>query len=411
MSPSLSITLRRTLLTLAGFLCIAMSQAQIESLLGQTDYQLDSCETKKLNMEVASISFFKDNEFAGDIMKGYSLPGLWIAPQLTYQPLKNIRLEAGAHALIYHGTYKYPNYAYRDIAKWKGSEYQRGAHLLPLFRGQIALRNTNIIVGHLYGGQNHQLILPLYNPELNLTADPENGLQVLFDRKRFHFDAWINWESFIFENSTHQEAFIAGFSSRVHFTDPESKVNVYMPIQGIAQHRGGEQDTAFSVQTLMNGAIGLGVRWNLQNRIVKWMNFEADLMGYYQQAGNLWPFGGGSAQLFSAEAMFAYGLHLRADYFHSNQFISMLGSPYFGSVSTKNPGARFCGHPQTLHLALDYSRAFGKHYAIGAKVEAYYTNPGAMTTAEGVTTPGRTGINTSFGFYFRIQPSFLLKKF
>ena len=411
MYPSFSTSVRRTLLTVIGMLCFTLSQGQIETLLGRTDYMLDSCETRELNLEVGSISFFKDNEFAGNIMKGYSLPGLWIAPQVTYQPLKNIRLEAGAHALIYHGTYKYPNYAYRDIAKWKGSEYQRGAHLLPLFRGQIALHNTNIVVGHLYGGENHQLVLPLYNPELNLTADPENGLQVLFDNSRIHFDAWINWESFIFENSTHQEAFIAGFSSRFLLTKPTSKISVYLPIQGLAQHRGGEQDTAVSVQTLMNGAIGLGMRWNLQHKALKWLNFEADLLGYYQQAGTLWPFGGGSAQIVSAEAMFSYGLHLRADYFRSNQFISMLGSPYFGSVSTKVPGARFTDHPQTFHLALDYSRAFGKHYAIGAKVETYYTCPGNMSTADGENIASKSGLNTSFGFYFRIHPTFLLKKF
>lgn len=411
MFPYLSTTVRRALLTVFGLMCLIMSQAQTESLLGKSNYQLDTCQTRKLNLEVTSISFFKDNEFAGDIMKGYTLPGLWIAPQITYQPLKNIRLEAGAHALIYHGTYKYPNYAYRDIAKWKGSEYQRGAHLLPLFRGQIALHNTNIIVGHLYGGENHNLILPLYNPELNLTADPENGLQVLFDNSHIHFDAWVNWESFIFENSTHQEAFIAGFSSRFNLTKPESKINVYIPLEGIAQHRGGEQDTATSVQTLMNGAVGLGMRWNLNNRALKWLNFEADLMGYYQQAGTIWPFGGGSAQILSAEAMFKYGIHLRADYFHANHFISMLGSPYFGAVSTKHPGARFCDHPQTFHLALDYSRSFGKNYAIGAKVETFYTHPGNMLSAEGVMTPGKSGLNTSFGFYLRIHPKFLLKKF
>lgn len=411
MSPQSSTSRHRILLVFFCFLFGIVSHAQIESVLGKVDYQLDSCQTKQLRLEVDNTSFFKDNEFAGDIMKGYSLPGLWIAPQITYQPLNNIRLEAGFHALIYHGAYKYPNYAYRDIASWKGSEYQRGAHLLPLFRGQISLHNTNIILGHLYGAENHGLILPLYNPELNLTADPENGLQVLFDNSRMHMDAWINWESFIFDNSPHQEAFVVGLSSRFLLNKPTSKISVYLPIQGLAQHRGGEQDTAVSVQTLMNGAIGLGIRWNIQNKALKWLNFEADLLGYYQQAGDIWPFSGGSAQIFSAEALFAYNLHLRADYFHSNQFISMLGSPYFGSVSTKNIGAKFKGHPQTLHVALDYSRRFGKHYSFGAKVETFYTRPGNMTSATGVVTPSKSGFNSSFGVYFRMCPSFLLKKY
>ena len=393
-------------------LWLAMSSfAQIESRLFQDDYQIDSTETKDLRIKIDNANFFKDNEFAGDVMKGYSLPGLWVAPQITYQPLDNIHLEAGMYALMYHGAYRYPNYAYRDIASWKGSHYQKGAHILPLFRAQLGLRHTNIVIGHLYGGENHQLALPLYNPELNLTADPENGLQVLFDHRRLHLDAWINWESFIFDGSSHQEAFVVGLSSRFKFNDPQSRLHFYLPLQGLAQHRGGEQDTACSVQTLMNGAVGAGMRWNLNNRMVKWLNFEADLLGYFEQAGDIWPFKGGSAQVVSAEALFAHGLHVRADYFHSSRFISMLGSPYFGSVSTKHEGGKFEGHPQTLHLALDYSRTFGKYYSFGAKVETYYVMPGDLTMAEGEIKAGSSSFNTSFGVYFRISPSFLLKKF
>lgn len=374
-------------------------------------YAMDSTETRMLKLEVRNISFFKDNEFSGNIMKGYSLPGLWIAPVLTYQPLDNVRLEAGMHALMYHGAYKYPNYAYRDIANWKGKEYQQGAHLLPLFRAQVSWKNWNVVLGHLHDHESHGLILPLYNPELNLTADPENGIQVLFDNKFLHTDAWLNWESFIFEGSTHQEAFIVGLTNRIRLNSQDAKCHVYLPVQGVIQHRGGEQDTACSVQTLMNGAIGAGLRWNTNTRALKWLNFEAYLLGYSQQAGTLWPYMGGSAQLLSVEAMFAHRLHLRADYFHSNQFISMLGSPFFGSVSTKHPGARFDGHPQTLHLSFDYSHTFGKHYAFGIKAEAYYTRPGNMTAADGKITATKGNFNISYGAYLSICPSFLLKKF
>lgn len=389
----------------------ATVQAQVERAIVPPEYRLDSAQTRELRLKVDNLSFFKDNEFSGNIMKGYSLPGLWVAPRLTYQPLKNIRLDAGVHALIYHGTYHYPNYAYRDIAQWKGSEYQKGAHLLPIFRAQVAMRRCNIVIGNLYGAGHHRLLLPLYNPELNLTADPENGVQVLYDHPRLHLDVWVNWESFIFEGSTHQEAFIVGLSSRLNLNKPESRVHCYLPVQGVLQHRGGEQDTAFSVQTLINGAAGVGVRWNIGRKALKWANFETAALGYYQQAGDIWPYGSGGALLLSAEMMFAYNLHLRADYFRSYRFISLLGSPFFGSVSTKYPGARFDEHPHTFHVALDYSRKFGKHYAFGAKAETYYTRPGAMTDAEGKVTPGSNSFNSSFGVYFRIYPDFLLKKF
>lgn len=97
--------------------------------------------------------------------------------------------------------------AYQDIAHWKGDQYQKGFHALPWFRAQVALSDhVNIVLGDLYGAANHNLIEPLYNPELNMVADPEMGLQLLYNSRRFDLDVWVNWESFIFREDIHQEA-------------------------------------------------------------------------------------------------------------------------------------------------------------------------------------------------------------
>ena len=40
----------------------------------------------------------------------------------------------------------------------------------------------------------------------------------------------------------------------------------------------------------MNGAIGIGGVWNTGHRIFKNLNVELDATGYYQQAGEIWPF-------------------------------------------------------------------------------------------------------------------------
>ena len=96
--------------------------------------ELSADEKGQLAVAVDNISFFKDNEFEGEQARGYSLPGFWVQPRLTYQPLENVRLEAGFHALVYDGANKYPCYAYHDIGRWKGNQYQHGAHVLPFFR-------------------------------------------------------------------------------------------------------------------------------------------------------------------------------------------------------------------------------------------------------------------------------------
>ena len=270
--------------------CFLPATAQTNVLLGNTDYHLDSTQVKQLAIEADNISFFKDNEYAGHVLKGYSLPGFWLNLKGVYQPLKFLKLEFGAHGLVYSGAYKYPSYAYHDIAEWKGNQYQKGTHILPYFRTHLQLKSWNLVLGNLYGGMNHNLIAPLYNPELDLTADPEFGFQVLYDSPRFHFDAWVNWQSFIFDIDSHQEAFTVGMSSEYKFNEVSSPVHYYMPFQITAQHRGGEQDTITtnSVQTLCNGALGFGVKWNLNRKAVKEVNWETDLLMHYQQAGKLW---------------------------------------------------------------------------------------------------------------------------
>ena len=386
------------------------AQAQVEDKVCKTDYQLKTENTKVLSAELDNISFFKDNEFAGQVLRGYSLPGMWLQPKLVYQPLDNIKLELGMHALIYEGAYKFPTMAYRDIAVWKGNQYQKGAHLLPYFRAQIALKNVNLVAGNLYGGSTHNLILPLYNPELNLTADPEMGLQFLLDLPKYHLDLWVNWQSYIFELDTHQEAFTVGLSSQIRYNAEDAPVHFYSPVQALIQHRGGEQDTIStnSVQTLMNGAVGAGINWNLDGRVVQRVNLEVDALAYYQQAGELWNYDSGFG-LYAAAYADMKDIRVKAGYMMNKDFISMFGSPFFGAASLRNPGYVF-DKPQTVFASVEYSRTFGKHYSLGAKADVFQYFPGDMVAPDGSRTSLNSTTSFSFGVYFRINPSFLLKR-
>lgn len=379
-----------------------------------SDYKINPDKCGEFSAEIDNTLFFKNNEFDGKIIKGYSLPGLWIQPKLIYYPLSNIKLELGAHALIYRGAYKYPNFAYNDISLWKGTQYQKGAHIVPFVRGQVAFKNLNIVLGNIYGAQNHLLIEPLYNTELNLTADPEAGLQILYDRPRFHLDLWLNWESFIFDKDTHQEAFTLGLSTKTLLNDPTKRWHFYVPFQLLGQHRGGEalQGNDRPVSTLINGAVGLGATWNINphRTWAKRMHFEVDALGYYQQSGKLWPFDKG----LGAYARATLDLHddflLNAGYFYCKNFISLFGHPYYGAVSMVEEGMTL-NKPQTLSLTAEYSRSFAKHFGIGAKTEIYYNMPGTMRTNEGTQLKGNNSFNFTIGVYLRVNPSFLIKRF
>ena len=113
---------------------------------------------------------------------------------------------------------------------------------------------------------------------MGLSGDPETGFQVIWDAPRLKLDSWINWESFIYRNDTHQESFSFGTSLRLLTNSSDSRLHVYFPVQTIFQHRGGEINTEAEerqVKTWMNAAGGVGMTLNTLNSIVPWINLEA----------------------------------------------------------------------------------------------------------------------------------------
>lgn len=397
---------RVTHLLLFTVLCLSSVSVSVSAQLNERVYQSDlTIEPEKkgeLAIEIDNITFFKNNEYDGDILKGYTLPGFWFQGKAVYYPLENIKLEAGVHTLYYYGTKRYPAYAYQDIAMWNPDSYQHGVHLLPLFRAHISLSKAfDLVLGSLYGGANHQLIDPLYNPEFNLTADPEMGVQLLYKSGFIDADIWANWQSFIFKMDTHQEAFTFGLSSKLKYNDPKSTFHVYSPIQVLAQHRGGEIDTITtnSVQTLMNAAVGIGLEWNTGGRVFKKLTAELNGLGYYQQAGQLWPVDDGTAIHAAVRADFA-DFRVKTGYWTGKDFISLFGIPYYGAASLVEKEKVYT-HPSTLYLGAEYSYTFAKGYALGVDLDIYRTKAKELNSKT----------SFSFGVYLRVNPSFLLKKY
>lgn len=406
----------RTLLTLLFAMATALLSAELSAQINEKVYasahRIDPEKAGELHLTIDNLNFFKNNEFAGPFINGYSLPGLWVQPKGVYYPLANLKLELGLHALIYHGTYKYPSFAYLDIATWKGNQFQKGAHLLPYLRAQVDLSDRwSLVFGNIYGGANHQLIEPLYNTEFNYTADPEVGLQLLYQARKFRMDLWLNWQSFIFQTDTHQEAFTVGLSSRLALNDPSSTLHTYIPFQGVVQHRGGEIDTLTvgSVQTLMNGAAGIGLVWHTGHPIIKSLNAELDVAAYYQQAGTLWPFDSGYGIYLKTSADI-HDFRVKAAYWECEDFISMFGSPFYGAASIKDKGTTFQS-PRMIYLGAEYAKSFGKGFSLGVDLDVYYHLAGDMHSPGENLQPYGSSTSFTVGAYLRFNPSFLIKKF
>lgn len=368
-------------------------------------YRIDTTDVGALKAEVNALAFFQNNEFSSRVAKGYTLPGAWLQPKLTFAPMPRLQIEAGAHLMFYDGAGRYPNYAYHDIARWKGQQYQHGVHALPYFRVQGDFRRLTLVVGDLYGAQNHDLVLPLFNPEQNLSADPEMGFQLLWDRPHLHMDTWMNWQSYIFNLDTHQEAFTVGVNATVRWSPASSgerkRILWETPVQLVIQHRGGELDTTMTgVQTVANASVGVRMTYRpASQRVLNSLRAEANVLGSYQQHGTLWPFDTGLALHSGVRAALWKGVGLEAGIVSiPRQYANLYGSPFFGTLSTKFPGQTFRGM-HTAYLTGSYTYTFARDYHLGAQLDIYSAHSRRMdATAFG------------FGLYFRVEPSFVLTR-
>ncbi len=397
------------------FLFLPLSlHAQLDSLVyGAEKLQLDPAERGELRLRMEGMPFLLNNEYKSPLIKGYTLPGMWIDPTFSYQPLNSVKVELGAHLLHFWGAEKYPNFNYSEIASWGGRNTQDGFHAVPVFRAQIqAARNLQVVIGTLHGKSNHALSAPLYNEELNLSGDPETGVQMVWQTPRVFLDTWVNWESFIFRKDSGQESFSFGLSSRFTPSRKDARIQWYVPFQAVFQHRGGEINTEASdrvIKTWVNAAAGIGVDLPLAWRYPALLNFEALGAYYNQQAGTLLPFDHGYGLL--AKASLRVGrCRVGLGYWQCKDFVSILGNPLFGAMSISNDGV-ILDKPKSLLLDGEYVHRLGAGFAWG--IRAYAIHQFATDCFDPATGWQRekATLNFSAGIFLRMSPSFLLHKF
>lgn len=211
-----------------GFLFLALSST-LSHLSAQTYYREERTSVTQssttqdlLALRLSAEGFFRNDEYASDLVADYTLPGYRLQVDLGYSPRTElpIELRLGLYHQYYWGASRYPAaLAYQDLPYWRGDgkDYTR-LRVLPFFRASIQpVRGLAILLGHLEGGAKHELIAPLYSPELNLTSDPETGLQIRYEGKHTQLDTWVDWQSFIFKGDTHPEAFVFGLHARQAF--------------------------------------------------------------------------------------------------------------------------------------------------------------------------------------------------
>ena len=338
------------------FLMISFSitTAQTNNYCFLQDHKIYNSDTNKLYFQIDNINFIKNNEYFGDIVRGYTLLGLNITPKVTYSPNSKIKLSAGVNLLSYYSR-----------------EDNSEVSILLSFQYKL-LPKLDFILGNIYGTVNHKLIDPLFDFERYLDKNIENGIQFLWDSEKVFADLWLDWEQQIFYGDPFQERFNVGLSSNfVLFKNNNHQL--FVPFQNLVRHEGGQinSDRATRLKTIYNNALGLSYKKSFRNKYINnltvssyWVNYR-DLSPTKQQ---MFLDGMGN---YSTVELYNKTIDLLVGYWYGEQFIAPIGNPIYESYSRTNI---FVEEPmrQIITSKINYHKDIYKGINLGFRFDSYY---------------------------------------
>lgn len=371
--------------------------AQMQQKMFMSDPKIAPERKRDLLLEIDNADFFKNNEYTSEISKGYTLGGFWIIPKLVYFPSHNTKLEFGWYLLQYMGANHYPAPSPAIVP-----DSLNGSHP-GKFRNKAFMRvqwspmpDFHVVLGSIYGGANHGLIEPLYQWERYFSANPEDGVQLMYKTHTVKADLWINWQNFIFKNDPNLEQFVIGLSSEFTFTRPERDWQLSMPLQVVGKHFGGQIDaTDFGTVSAGNAAIGFKAVRNFNRKYLKSLSASAYGLMYSELGTRKLPFNTGNG-LFGMVELDASPFFVHAGYWSSSQFISVEGEPLLQSLSYMDDQTLFRNREVVLVKA-GFDKQLCKGLSLGAYFEGYYVR-------------NQSEFDFTYGVHMRFNQQIFLKK-
>jgi hypothetical protein len=306
-----------------------------------------------LTLSVVNKNFFKNDEYFGDYVEGYTLPGYSIRPTMMYKVARNVSLEAGAELLQYGGTDKYDRVVPYLAAQWQVS------------------RNVRLAMGCIEGAGRASLSEAIYDDEHRLNMLPETGAQLFVEGKKMHFTLWMNWQQFIKCYDTIPEKFMAGVALDYNPTAADAPWQIAVPLRLTVSHIGGQiSDYPERMQSLANGSLALRLCRRYEAGFVRRLTLDVEGLFFYTMAGSdVRPFAQGGAfypkmkietKLFNA----GVGYYMAKDYF------ALHGNPLFMSLSNYKENYQAKRRMLTFEAHINHSIHRDVCFTLGAK--GYY---------------------------------------
>lgn len=363
----------------------------IQRTLDSLEANWDDPKAKSIRFNLNGNSFFVDNEYFGDRLCGYTLPGFRLIPNLTWRLNREVSIVIGANWLHFWGAHGYPGGLYGIMPEYSYSTV--ALHVVPVMqvRYDVPLGPT-LTIGTL-NPSTHRLPLPLYNPELEYGTDPENGVELNYDNKWVTADLWVDWCEFIFSHSPYQERFIAGLSGDLHIYCQDWKL--YLPLHFLGRHTGGQGlAQPMPVQNVFNAAAGLGINRPIGENV--YLDVTCRTMWFHQKGDPTIPFTSGWGLYPEVRTLLWNKLLLTASYWTGHNFVPLLGQWHYSNLSAMENYLTY-DRTQVLTFQADYTwRPWRQNYQLKLQGSVYHYLPERQT-------------QYSIGCIFSFNPTLRLK--
>lgn len=274
-------------------------------------------DTAYIGMNLDAMAFFDNKEFTNGIKKGYTLPGFYIDPSLSYS-VGNFDLRAGIHAAYFAGA---------------DSTYRLQPTLLISYSPVPIL---DMRLGSLPRG-TRRMPEPLYKPERVFAERPPLGIEFALNHPCVAANLWLNWERYIERGSPFQEEFMVAFSGCYSLRGEAKEVmpsGLSASLYAVATHVGGQIDSSnLPVTSIANLGLNLAYGQPLGSGLVFGSKVSAYLSADISPNPHI-DYKRGFAAQYTLWLRYK-GLQAEAGFWRGDSFVTPRGEEIFGSISTR----------------------------------------------------------------------------
>ncbi|MCF8253914.1 MAG: hypothetical protein K9H61_07150 [Bacteroidia bacterium] len=274
-------------------------------------------DSGRFGFSIINTNYMRNTEYFNPIEEGRTLFGYQLQPKFSYQPARNIKLEAGV---------------------WLRHDFGGDnpfTTAIPTFSLKAKGKKSELIFGTLEGALSHGMLEPMMNIASVIDKRIENG----FEYKKTvenggSMDLWINWENFIQPNEFDKERFSAGMHVRAVLRKKE-KDKLEMYVQWIASHQGGQidKDTINPFMMQFNTAMGLRYERKLTGK-VKSIYADLAMLDYIETSDSkVYPKDMGNGFMGNLGAVVG-STNFMLSYWNAKDYIAPRGTYIYQSVST-----------------------------------------------------------------------------